>query len=611
MFGDILLERWKVYWLFRRMMVMERSPFLPLPEGMLIGQVEMTPTQLTVEVISTQPYAHCPVCRNPSDAVHCQYRRTVRDVPCGGRSVVLRLGVRKFFCRTASCPRKVFAERLPDLVQPWARISNRLLEELKAIGLAASAEVSERLAPRLGMKVKAPTLLSYLRSSSPPSDALVRVLGMDDFALRRGDSYGTILVNLETGKPLDLLPDREASAVLPWLERHQEIEVVSRDRASAYADAVKRALPHATQVADRYHLVQNLREHLQRFLDRKRTWLPEIEDIPLKAVSTSNQGQGGSLNDQVDPLTRTVSADASQTERTVQPQKQVQREQPPAPVGQEIELACLTYAERKQKISRDKRYARYEHLLTLHRAGMSGRAIARELHMSRRIVQRYLSSDGFPERAPGSGRRACGTSKLNPYLVYLRERWNGGEHSGSRLFGEIKDRGYTGSESLLRRLLGEWRTELPPKRRQGQPRKPRLSSTPRKRRLSSRGAAFLMILSPSQLTKVQHQQLEQMNLHEEFHVVYRLSQEFVTLLKERQVEVLDSWLKRAKASRVTELGSFVNGIRRDYAAVRAACSLPWSNGTTEGHINRLKFLKRQMFGRAHLDLLRVKVLHAV
>jgi len=258
------------------MMVMERSPFLPLPDGMVIGQVDITPTQLTVEVISTQPYAHCPACGNSSDAVHCRYQRTVRDVPCGGRSVVLRLKVRKFFCCTATCQRKVFAERLPELVQPWARISNRLLEELKAIGLAASAEVSERLAPRLGMKVKAPTLLCYLRCIAPPPDTPVRVLGIDDFAIRRGDSYGTILVNLETGKPLDLLPDRTAEAVLPWLDRHQEIEVVSRDRASAYADAVKRALPHATQVADHYHLVQNLREHLQRFLDRKRTSLPVV-----------------------------------------------------------------------------------------------------------------------------------------------------------------------------------------------------------------------------------------------------------------------------------------------------------------------------------------------
>ena len=163
---------------------METSPFLPLPEGMLIGQVELTAAQLTVEVISTQPFAHCPGCGSLSDHVHCQYRRTVHDVPCGGRQVVLRLCVRKFVCRTATCPRKVFAERLPELVQPWARVSNRLLEELQAVGLSASAEVSERLTPRLGMQVKASTLLRYLRAIPPLSDAPVRVLGMDDFAIR-------------------------------------------------------------------------------------------------------------------------------------------------------------------------------------------------------------------------------------------------------------------------------------------------------------------------------------------------------------------------------------------------------------------------------------------
>ena len=271
----------------------------------------------------------------------------------------------------------------------------------------------------------------------------------------------------------------------------------------------------------------------------------------------------------------------------------------------------MTYAERKKKISRDKRLTRYEHVLALHRAGMGQRAIARELQMSRRIVQRYLSSDGFPERAPGSGLRANGKSKLDPYLGYLRQRWNAGEHAGSRLFAEIKERGYTGSESLLRHVLGEWRTELPPKPRKGPTRKQRLAPQPRKRRLSSRGASFLMILPPSKRTQAQQHQVEQMNRNEDLRAVYLLSQEFVTMLKDSQVEALDSWLNRAKACHVTELTSFVNGIRRDYAAVRAACSSEWSNGMVEGHVNRLKFLKRQMFGRAHLDLLRVKVLHAV
>jgi transposase len=590
---------------------MDRSPFLPLPEGMVISQVEVTQTQLTVEVISTQPCARCPGCGNLSDSVHCQYQRTVHDVPCGGRKVVLRLRVRKFVCRSATCPRKVFAERLPDLVQPWARVSNRLLEEFKAIGLAASAEVSERLAPRLGMQVKAPTLLRYLRTIEDAPKTDVTVLGIDDFALRRGDKYGTILINIETGKPIDLLADRTAEAVKPWLSMHPEIQVVSRDRASAFADAVSQVLPHATQVADRYHLVQNLREHLQQLLDRKHTCLPEVEDTPLKEGFTSNQDLRDSLADQTSTVQSRAEAANWQTEQTSQPEAQVGAEAPKTTMEQETELSSLTYAERKKKISRDKRYARYEAVQAWHREGLGQRAIAREMHMSRRIVHRYLSAEAFPERAPGSGVRPRGKSKLDPYLAYLRERWNAGEHTSSHLFREIKERGYTGSESGLRRVLGEWRTELPPKPRQGRPRKQRLAPSPRKRRLSSRGAAFLMILPPSKLTEVQQRQIAQMNQNEDLRSVYLLSQEFVTMLKERQVEALDCWLKRAKACHVSELSSFVNGIRRDYAAVHAAFCLPWSNGITEGHVNRLKFLKRQMFGRAHLDLLRVKVLHAV
>jgi hypothetical protein len=202
---------------------------------------------------------------------------------------------------------------------------------------------------------------------------------------------------------------------------------------------VKRALPHATQVADHYHLVQNLREHLQRFLDRKRPCLPEVEDIPLKAVSASDQSCGGSLHDQMGTVTRTVSAGAPPAERT--DQEQIRPTVPHMLMDQEVELATLTYAERKKKISRDKRLARYEHVLALHRAGMGQRAVA-------------------------------------------------------------------------------WRTELPPRFRQGSPRKQRLAPKPKKRRLSSRGASFLMILPPSKRTQAQQHQVEQMNLNEDLRAVY-------------------------------------------------------------------------------------------
>ena len=391
---------------------MEGSAFLPLPEGLLIEQVEQMDTRLIVTVISTKPLAACPGCGCHSEQVHSQYQRTVKDVPSGGQEVVLRLCVRKFFCLSLCCPRKVFAERLPDLVRVYARISNRLFEQLKAIGLSASAQVSERLTPKLGMPVKASTLLRYLRTIPDPPRATVISLGLDDFALKKGDKYGTILINTQTGRPLDLLPDRTAEAVKPWLATHPEIQVVSRDRASAYADAVSQVLPQAVQVADRYHLIQNLRNHLQQFLDRRRTCLPVVDDTAVNEKGTSES-----------------------------------RHPPPIP---EADLSNLIKAERERMLSRSKRLAQYEEVMTLHREGHSQREIARHLHMSRNTVQSYLSSPGFPERADLFGRTISRKNKLDPYLPFLREQWDAGNHNGVRLFHLIKARGYTGCESMLR-----------------------------------------------------------------------------------------------------------------------------------------------------------------
>jgi transposase len=403
-----------------------------------------------------------------------------------------------------------------------------------------------------------------------------------------------LLVTGLTGTDLSLImPDRTADAVVPWLKNHPEIDVVSRDRASAYADAVKRALPHAIEVADRYHLVQNLREHVQRVLDRKRTCLPLVEETSLTAPKAGTTDSLGVPCDLPPGESLVASPERAKAERPDQPLTTAQPEQPGSLMEQEADLSSLTYAERKKKISRDKRYARYEEVMALHRAGMGLRAIARQLRISRKVVRRFVASPCFPERAEGTGQHHKKKSKLAPYLPYLRERWASGAHNGSQLFREVKDRGYKGSRSLLGHVIAQWRTALPPKPRPGKPRKPRLTAKPGRRRLSSRSASFLMILPSEKLTTRQGQQLEYIcQASDELRMVYRLSQEFVTLLKERQVESLDGWLKRAKESQVSELRSFVNGIARDYAAVRAACSLPWSNGIVEGHVNRLKFLKR-------------------
>src|SRR6266568_5010855 len=202
------------------------SLLFSFPDDIVISSVRATTTEVMLDIACRRPYAACPLCQQPSERVHGHYGRTVADLPCAGRRVVLALTVRKFVCSTPTCSRQIFTERLPDLVQSYARMTNRLREALVALGLATSAEVSERLAPSLGMLISAPTLLRRLRMVACPPPQSVRVLGVDDWAWKKGQIYGTLLVDLERRKPIEVLPDRREKAVTAWLQTHPEIEVI-------------------------------------------------------------------------------------------------------------------------------------------------------------------------------------------------------------------------------------------------------------------------------------------------------------------------------------------------------------------------------------------------
>jgi len=243
-----------VYSFWRKNSMMEGTLLLSLSPDLRIDQITPTATGLRVHLVSTQPASHCPLCGQASEQVHSRYRRVVADAPCGLKPVSLSLEVRKFFCHTPTCPRKIFTERLPDLVQPWARMTNRLRAALQALGMVTGGEGGAGLAPKLGMRVTPTTLLRGMREVSTPAVTKVRVVGVDDWAYKRGDTYGTIVVDLERHQVIDLLPDRRSETVKVWLQAHPEIEVISRDRAGSYADAARQGAPQATQVADRFHL---------------------------------------------------------------------------------------------------------------------------------------------------------------------------------------------------------------------------------------------------------------------------------------------------------------------------------------------------------------------
>ena len=246
----------------------------------------------------------------------------------------------------------------------------------------------------------------------------------------------------------------------------------------------------------------------------------------------------------------------------------------------------------------------------LRRQGLSHYAIADTLGISRPTVRRFLAAEQFPERLSGPKRQR--QSIVMPYLPFLRERWQAGCHNGRQLFREAKARGYTGSPAQLERLTTQWRKDLPPCPPSGkEPPRPTPVTAPKRQRLSSQKAAWLFVLPKENLTAQQQRHLEQIcQGSRELSTAYALSQDFLGMLKERRAPELKEWIRTATSSHVPELKSFAKSVQQDYAAIYAACSLPWSQGQVEGQINRLKCLKRQMYGRARFDLLRLRLLHA-
>src|SRR5712692_5491596 len=543
----------------------------------------LSAASMTLTVASVQPQATCPGCGQTSQRIHSRARRHLADVPCAGIPMRWTLKVRRFFCDNPNCAKTTFAERLPQVVAVWARRTHRLMLSQRRVALALGGEAGARLASRLGMNTSPDTLLRLIRQTPVEPGPPVHILGVDDWAWQRGQRYsapavlsrcGTLLVDLEHSRPVDLLPDRSAEALAQWLKAHPGIQVISRDRAGAYADGAKRGAPDAVQVADRWHLLHNLADTLEHLFDRQPASLRAATAAPVVT---------------------------SQTQDACSPAKQPQT---PIPA---VSAAPTRYEQRRQR-RRAKRLERYETVRRLRQQGASHRTIMRQLRMGPATVRRYLHAATFPEIA----QRRKVASILDPFMTYLTERWDAGCHNGLQLWRELSARGYTGSRPLLSRWVAQQRRLLssrPKRAPRGQwPRPIRPPAAPRP--LSSRRAAFLVLKPPEELDREQAAKVARFcAASPDVAAASGLAREFADLVRGRQRERLDDWLQKTHASSIRELKYFANGLQRDYAAVAAGISLQWSNGPTEGHINRLKLVKRQMYGRANFDLLRQRVLH--
>ena len=540
---------------------------LPKTPGLRLENTAIDTRTLSLTVASTCPSGTCPVCKHQTSRLHSHYQRTLADLPWGGRSVCLSLRVRRFRCPEPGCPRRIFTERLPSLVEPYARKTTRLYEILRLVGFAVGGEAGARLVDRLGMSASPSTLLRYVRGATIPAYPSPRVLGIDDFALRRAKRYGTILVDLERHRPIDLLPDRTSETLVGWLKEHPGIEIISRDRAGAYADGAREGAPDAVQVADRWHLLKNLTETVERFTSRHHGALRRAATSIIGARWIANSLAEGPY--------------------------------PPAMLS--------SREEREGRARREKRYARYQEVMELHQRGLSQRAIAKVLSINRATARKFIHADAFPERAPHKGRHR---SILEPYIPYIHQRWAEGCDNALQLWREIKEKGYGGQAGMVRRYVRRLRAqlaELTPEQQRAR----LLEAKTTFKAPSSRRAAWWLVEQVEDLDDHQRAFVEQLSrLCPEAERVQEMAQEFRRIFAERHAESLDGWLDAAEQSGVAEFEGFARTLRQDYEAVAAALKYEWSNGQVEGQISRLKFIKGQMYGRAGFDLLRKRVLEA-
>lgn len=502
--------------------------------GLAVEHVALDDDVVRVFARSRSASAVCPLCARPSFRVHSRYRRRLADLPAHGRRVEMVVTARRFRCAHGDCPRRIFAERLdPEAAGLRGRRTARLDGIVHHLGMALGGRPAQATARRLLLPVSKDTLLRTVRRRASSPATAPRVIGIDDWAWRKGHRYGTLICDLERREVIDLLPDREPATVAAWLAAHPSVEIIARDRGGGYGAAAAQGRPDAIQVADRWHLMENASA---AFLVAVKRRMREVR----RAF-----GQDG------------------------------------------IELATLTAAERIQYEGWRRRAAEEETIRALHAGGLGVKEIVRRTGRSRKLVRDVVRGGHAEPFRP----RAC---SLEPWLDRLNAEWRGGCRNGAELWRRLRAAGFPGSL----RVVTEWATRQRRAEASGAP-----SRCP-----APRALARLLTTARDKLTRAEAVIVATAEGAVPDLVAARgVADAFHALIRARDGAGLDAWIETALAS---PLESFAKGVAADRAAIAAAIETPWSNGQTEGQICRLKTLKRQMGGRANVDLLKARMLPA-
>lgn len=545
-----------------------------IPECRIERTVEQDPDRIVIEMRRRGASGRCPDCGRTSRSVHSCYHRHPADLPFAASQTVLRIEVRRFYCCNPSCHRRTFAESPSELLDPRARRTRRLGEAQGRVGIACGGAGGARLLKHLRMPASRATVLRLIRAM-PMADTPPPIhVGIDDWAMRKGCRYGTIVVDLDRHRVIDLLPDRTATTLASWLERRPDIRVVARDRSTEYARGVSLGAPWALQVADRWHLLANIRQAVERWLHSVHARLRRLPPVP------------------------------GSTDLPPRRDHAFPRSTPELDAGAE---------------SRTRWRAIYDEVRRRRAGGETLLGIARTMGLARATVRKYAAADTFPARLP----HGAGPSLLDAHVGYLVRRIGEGCENAMALWREIQERGYPGTSRQVHRFVAERRTM--PIRSGRKPRHKTVSMPERPAAGSplptARQLAWLLVQPAVVLDATAAAVVTRVEQDETAKAVAGLARRFTALVRASGVNRtatggragaadLDPWITEAKACGAPAIATFASGLDGDAAAVRAALTEPWSSGQAEGQINRLKLIKRQSYGRAGLDLLQRRMVLA-
>ena len=507
-------------------------------------------------VSSSLDYGVCPYCGCHNKSVHSRYIRTIQDLSILGEPVVLYVEIRKFFCSNHSCHKKTFAEQPGDEVFRYRRRTCRCERTVARHGISTSAKSASRLLGHLGIRISASTVLRDLHRMRPSKHEDVTKIGVDDWAWRKGIRYGSIIIDYERGHPIDLLGDRGADSFEKWIEEHKKVGVVSRDRSTDYSSAIASSERPITEVADKFHLIKN------------------ITDRMAKLIAENYSDYRRAIRDEEDRFT------------------------------EEMEQSSGVYGKDPTIENADSRDVKFKEVKELQEKGFKPTTIAKRLGIARQTATKYCRMKGLPQR----------NSKLRneyyKYDAYVEQESKKGKPL-CIIHKEVTLMGFSGSLSpfyehykyLSDGHRGYRSKDWKPSTQNIKLQDNRSVLLPIKSIMSIIDIA----LKHKDMNESQQKTFNLLISLPWFKEMFGATERFCQVIKGKETTELIKWMRCYWKTSIASLKTFILGIMRDFQAVRNTIKLDITNGITEGFVNKLKTIKRGMYGKAGIELLKNKI----